>query len=406
MITLLHKSNILLVLIGIFIINISIEYKKYEELIYEEIFESKVEVVNIYDKKDYQVLKLKAENFSFYTSLNSDIKLEKLDILNIGFISKEVTFIEYLKGFYAKNIYFDKLEREKTFKDNVINKINLNHNDEMISELFQALFLAIPISSNLRDICTNYGISHLIALSGFHLAVISFIIYWILHIPYFYIHKKYLPYRNRRFDLLLVCMIVLFIYLIFVGIVPSLLRALVMLVISLFLLRNNIKIFSFKTLLYTVFLILSFIPIFMFSLGFWFSVIAVFYIFLYLKYFSNINKYTSIIFFNFWIFLVFNPIVHFFFANTSYEQLLSPFLTIFFSLFYPLEIFLHIFDIAIYFDSFIKDFLEHKIDVFEIKTSIYFLVIYLAFSFYSIFKKRIFIALNILAILFNIYLYC
>ena len=405
MITFINKYRLFLLLFFIFLINISIEHKKYEELTNEEIYETRVSILNIYDKKDYQVLKLKADNFIFYTSLDKEIKLEKLDILNIAFITKKLAFLDYLKGFYSKTIYFDKLERDRNFKDELIYKINSNHQNEMISELFQALFLAIPISSNLRDICTNYGISHLIALSGFHIAVISFVIYWLLYFPYTYFHKRYFPFRNRKFDLLIVCMLVLFGYLFFVGIVPSLLRSLIMLLLSVILLRNNITIFSFGTLLYTVLLIISFIPSFIFSLGFWFSVIAVFYIILYMKYFSEMNKYLSFAFFNFWMFLIFNPIVHFYFPQTSYEQFLSPIITIFFTLFYPFEIFAHIFDFAIYFDGFLKLFLEHKMNVFEVVTPFYFFVIYIAVSLFSTINKMAFFFLNILMILFNFYLF-
>lgn len=405
MITFMNKNRLFLLLLFIFLINISIEHKKYEEIISEEIYESKVSILNIYDKNDYQVLKLKANNFILYTSIDKEIKLEKLDILNIVFVTNKISFIDYLKGFYSKTIYFDKVKRDVDFKDKIIYKIDSNHQDEMISELFQALFLAIPISSNLRDICTNYGISHLIALSGFHIAVISFVIYWILYFPYTYFHKRYFPFRNRKFDLLIVCMLVLFGYLFFVGIVPSLLRSLIMLLISVILLRNNIKIFSFGTLLYTVLLIITFIPSFIFSLGFWFSVIAVFYIILYMKYFFNMNKYLSFAFFNFWMFLIFNPIVHFYFPQTSYEQFLSPIITIFFTLFYPFEIFAHIFDFAIYFDGFLKLFLEHKMNVFEVVTPFYFFVIYIAVSLFSTINKMAFFFLNILMILFNFYLF-
>ena len=405
MITFINKYRLFLLLFFIFLINISIEHKKYEELTYEEIFETKVSVLNIYDKKDYQVLKLKADNFIFYTSLDKEIKLDKLDILNIAFISKKVTFIDYLKGFYSKTIYFDKLERNRNFKDELIYKINSNHQDEMISELFQALFLAIPISSNLRDICTNYGISHLIALSGFHIAVISFVIYWLLFFPYSFFHKRYFPFRNRKFDLLVICISVLFLYLFFVGIVPSLLRSLIMLVLSVILLRNNIEIFSFGTLLYTVLLIITFIPSFIFSLGFWFSVIAVFYIILYMKYFFNMNKYLSFVFFNFWMFLIFNPIVHFYFPQTSYEQFLSPIITVFFTIFYPIEIFAHMFDFAFYFDEYLKIFLEYKMKVFEVFTPLYFFVLYLVVSLFSTINKKAFYFLNILMVLFSFYLY-
>ena len=43
----------------IFIINLSIEYSKYLEFIDEEIYETKVEVLNIYKKTTKQILMLK-----------------------------------------------------------------------------------------------------------------------------------------------------------------------------------------------------------------------------------------------------------------------------------------------------------------------------------------------------------
>lgn len=100
----------------------------------------------------------------------------------------------------------------------------------MIRELFNALFLAIPVSSQLRDIITAYGIAHVVALSGFHIVVLSFIIYWILYFPYSFLQNRYFPYRNRRFDILLITMAILFYYLLLTDIVPSLLRAFVLLV--------------------------------------------------------------------------------------------------------------------------------------------------------------------------------
>jgi competence protein ComEC len=140
-------------------------------------------------------------------------------------------------------------------------------------------------------------------------------------------------------------------------------------------------------------------------LGFWFSIMAVFYIFLFVKYFVDLNKYLQIIFFNIWMFLIFNPIVHFYFPQTSYEQFLSIIITIFFTLFYPLEIFAHIFDFASCFDGFIKYFLYHEMYVYEVFTPFYFFIVYLGASLGSIFYKKAFYLLNILMIIFNIYLY-
>lgn len=395
----------ILFLFFIFLLNLSIEYSKYLDLIEEEIFETQVEVLNIYQKDDFDILKLKASNFNFFTSFPKDEKIDKFQILNIVFISKDISFLEYLKGFYTKTVYFDFLEKEEKFKDKIIKKINSNHQDKMISELFQALFLALPISKELRDICTNYGIAHVIALSGFHIVVLSFCIYWIVYFPYSFFHQKFFPYRNKRFDILIFTLIFLLYYLILTDIVPSLLRAFVMFCLGIYLLRSNIKIFSYMTLFYTFLIVIAFFPKYIFSLGFWFSIIAVFYIYLFMQYFRNLNKYFQLFFFNLWMFLIFNPIVHLFFPQTTIEQFLSIIITIAFTLFYPFEIVAHTFDFAIYFDEYIKKFLEYKFFVYEVKTPLYFFIVYLIFSFLSIFYKKAFYILNLLMILFNLFLY-
>lgn len=405
MIILKPQHKLLLVLIIILLINISIEYSKYQELIDDEVYETKVKVLNIYPKKDYNILRLSASNFDFFTNIDKSESVEKLDILNILILSKNISFLDYLKGFYAKSIIFKKIEKQSGFKDEIIKKIDSNHEDNITKELFQALFLAIPISKELRDICTNYGISHLIALSGFHLGVLSFVIYWIFYFPYTYLHKKYFLYRNKKYDLLLISISFLFFYLILTNVVPSLLRAFVMFVFAIFLLRYNIKLFSYTTLFIVFLIVISLFPKYFFSLGFWFSIIAVFYIFLFLQYFSKLNKYLQIVLFNLWMFLIFNPIVHFYFPQTSYEQFLSPLITILFTFFYPFEIFAHIFDFAIYFDGFIKKFLYWDMYVYNVETPFYFFIVYLMFSLASIFYKKAFWVLNILMIIFNLYLY-
>ena len=394
-----------LFLLFIFLINLSIEYNKYLDLIDEEVYEVKVEVLNIYEKPTNNILRLKSQNFDFFANINKSEDIKKSDMLSMAIISLDVSFLDYLKGFYAKIIYFNKIEKTPKFIDKIIIKINSNHEDEMIKELFQTLFLGTSISKELRDICTNYGISHVIALSGFHLAVLSFTIYWLLYFPYSFFHQRFFSYRNKKYDLILISLVILFYYLILTDIIPSLLRAFVMLVLTIYFLRSNIKIISYTNLFFTFLIVIALFPKFLFSLGFWFSIIAVFYIFLFIQYFKNLNKYFQIIFFDFWMFLVFNPIVHFYFPQTTYEQFLSIIINILFAIFYVFEIVAHIFGFAIYFDGFIKDFLSYEMNVFIVKTPFYFLVIYIFVSFASIFNKNIFLIMNILMIFFNLFLY-
>ena len=399
------KLALIFFLIFIFLINLSIEYNKYLDFIDEEVYEVKAEVLNIYEKPKNNILRLKTENFDFFTNIDKSEDVKKSDMLSIAIISLDVSFYDYLEGFYATTIYFDKIEKTPKFIDKIIEKINSNHEDEMIKELFQTLFLGTTISKELRDICTNYGISHVIALSGFHLAVLSFTIYWVLYFPYSFFHQKYFSYRNKKYDLILISLVILFYYLILTDIIPSLLRAFVMLILTIYFLRSNIKIVSYTNLFFTFLIVIALFPKFLFSLGFWFSIIAVFYIFLFIQYFKNLNKYFQIIFFNVWMFLVFNPIVHFYFPQTTYEQFLSIIINILFPIFYVFEIVAHIFGFAIYFDDFIKDFLSYKMNVFSVETPFYFLLIYMICSIASVFNKKIFLILNILIVIFNLYLY-
>ncbi|MGJ0360532.1 ComEC/Rec2 family competence protein [Aliarcobacter cryaerophilus] len=394
-----------LFLLFVFMINILFNYLSYKELKKEYIFETKAEVLNIYPKEKFDVIKLKGDGFEFFASFSKDENIKKLDFLNVVFDTRNITFYTYLKGFFTKILYFERGEKNNSVKEKIIKNIEENHDDFMIRELFNALFLAIPISSQLRDIITAYGIAHVVALSGFHIVVLSFVIYWILYFPYSFLQNRYFPYRNRRFDILLITMAILFYYLLLTDIVPSLLRAFVLFSLGLYLLRSNIKVISYLTLFYTFLIVIALFPQYIFNIGFWFSIFAVFYIYLFIQYFKNRNKILLYIFFNIWMFLIFNPIVHFFFAQTAIEQFYSIPITIFFTIFYPLEIVAHIFNISSYFDDYLKIFLENKIYVYEVFTPLYFFIPYILFSFFSIWSKKSFFILNILMIGFNFYLY-
>ncbi|MCT7538244.1 ComEC/Rec2 family competence protein [Aliarcobacter cryaerophilus] len=394
-----------LFLLFVFMINILFNYLSYKELKKEYIFETKAEVLNIYPKEKFDVIKLKGDGFEFFASFSKDENIKKLDFLNVVFDTRNITFYTYLKGFFTKILYFERGEKNNSVKEKIIKNIEENHDDFIIRELFNALFLAIPVTSELRDIITAYGIAHVVALSGFHIVVLSFVIYWILYFPYSFLQNRYFPYRNRRFDILLITMAILFYYLLLTDIVPSLLRAFVLFSLGLYLLRSNIKVISYLTLFYTFLIVIALFPQYIFNIGFWFSIFAVFYIYLFIQYFKNGNKILLYIFFNIWMFLIFNPIVHFFFAQTAIEQFYSIPITIFFTIFYPLEIVAHIFNISSYFDDYLKIFLENKIYVYEVFTPLYIFILYILFSFFSIWSKKCFFILNILMIGFNFYLY-
>ncbi len=404
----INKNFIILfcIFVLIFIINISYEYHNYKDFKQNNFLKLQSRIVNIYEKKDYDILKIKTNTFTFFTKIQKNLKelknLKKNSRISIIILTNKISFYSYLKGFYTNNISLHLL---KNNENKLINHINSQHQNKQIQEIFQALFLAIPLGKNLRDKFAAFGISHIIAISGFHLSILSFVLYWIFYAFYSPVHQKYLPYRNKKFDILLIVLVFLFLYLLLTSVVPSLLRAFIMLSLGIYFLRSRIKILSFKTLLLTFIIIIVLFPKYIFSLSLWFSMFGVFYIFLYLQYFKNLNKYLQVLFFNYWIFLSMNPLTHYFFQITAYEQLYSPIITFLFILFYPLELFLHLINQAFILDFILEYFLNYKIQTFNVSSPLWLFVSYLLISLASIFSYRAFILLNIFLIVFSIYLF-
>jgi competence protein ComEC len=178
-----------------------------------------------------------------------------------------------------------------------------------------------------------------------------------------------------------------------------------MFVFGFLLLRANIKILSFENLLLTLLVILTFFNHYIFSISLWFSAAGVFYIFLFIHYYKNINKYILFFFFNFWIYLSVNPITQYFFGAVSFYQLSSPFLSLVFTIFYPLSLFLHILGFGDSFDKLILLWFSydvHKIDLFA---SIYFIIPYILLSLYAIYSKLAFRFVEICFVSFNLWLF-
>ncbi|RXJ97290.1 competence protein [Malaciobacter molluscorum] len=387
----------------IFCFNSIKEYDNYKKLIVDDVFSTKARVLNIYNKKQFKILKLKSNNFIFYTRTRKDFK--KNDFLEVLFISKYINFYDYIKGFFVKTLFITKKQNSKTINSFLSLKISKQHTNKTINEFFQAIFLAIPISMNLREYFSKVGISHLIAISGFHLGLFCFFIYNLLFFIYKPFHSKYFNYRNIKFDLLMVCSIFLLIYLVVIDFVPSFLRAFLMFILGIFFLRNNIKVLSFNTLFFTLILIISFNPKYLFSLSLWFSIVGVFYVYLFLYYFKDKSKIFIFLFFNIWIFLAMNPFIHYFFSITSYAQLLSFLVTLLFTIFYPVMLFLHIIGYGGLFDEYLIRLFYFDISSYDVSVSLSFVIFYSLISLLSVYKKIFFIILNILIVLFFIYIY-
>lgn len=305
-----------------------------------------VDVLKHYTKskegKSYEVLKLRTdEGAKFYITSKSPLKELVGYKTKVWVKTKYISFFEYLKGFATKGAVIS-ISRNKADTYKLGDTLKTIHKDQEVSQIYGALFFALPLSSSLQDRFSMLGVSHLLAISGFHLGVLSFILFTLLRLPYTQLQKNFFPHRHRNRDLFLIVALILGVYLTFLGDVASLLRAYAMLLVGYVLHDRGMKIVSMQMLFVTIVLLLSLWPRLFFSMGFWLSVSGVYFIFLYLRYFSELPKLSSFIAVPVWVYMMMTPIALVLFGNYSLYHPLSILWSILFTLFYPLALFLHL----------------------------------------------------------------
>jgi competence protein ComEC len=386
-----NKKEYLLFGVLIFLIftsSLFLKYIEFQKFTKFDISTQKVFVEQQYWKKDKFILKLRTENgFRFYTSSKEKIINLQGFLINIDIkIYKSFTFFQYLSGtfLFTKNISIASGIENRYKITEYFKKI---HQNEKIAELYSTLFLATPISKNLREDLGKLGVSHLAVLSGFHTGFIIGFIFMLSYIFYKPIHKYFMPYRNLVKDTAIFSIFVITGYLIFLGNPPSFLRAVSMFLISFLIFDRNLLKSKFEVLFLAVIILIAFQPTLIFSLGFWFSVSGVFYILLYLKY-IKLPIWIDIFLINLWVFLAMLPIVHFIFPIFYFAQLLSPIWTILFSIFYPISAVLHIVGYPALFDEVLSNFLNCECGKeYQFKTPLSILILYLGTSIYFAFRN-------------------
>ncbi|MFT7003039.1 MAG: competence protein ComEC [Sulfurimonas sp.] len=337
--------------------------------------------------KSYQILKLKTDDGTvFYSSAKKNFKDVKGKKLSLEISTRHMTFYEYLTSFYAysKVIHIDKTQ---TLKQKLNSYIQSQHINKDITNIYQALFSATPLTKDLQSTFSFLGVSHLLAISGFHLGVLSALLFFILKPLYGFFQNRYFPYRNSKSDIFLVVAFSLLLYLLFLDSPPSLLRSFAMLIIGFTLYDRGIKIISMQTLLLTVMLLLSFFPKLLFALGFWLSVSGVFYIFLFLIHFKHLSKIWQFILAPSWVYLMMLPHSLVIFSSFSIYHPLSIIWTTLFTLFYPISIFLHIFGFGNLFDGMLESFISLAQNKVTVVLGYEWLAIHVTLSLISIYKK-------------------
>lgn len=398
------KAFVLIMLLSLFCVSIFIEYKQFKKLTEFDDYITTVWVEKQYKKKNYWVLKYQSiEGFGFYTSSRENLKEIEGNYLSIRLFTDKLDFLSYLKGFYVPSQILSRL-KGKEFRYTLMHKLKQLHTPGT-GPLYNALFFAGSIPPSLRHQLSALGINHLLAISGFHLGVLSLLLFFILKLLYKPLQGRYFPYRNAHRDISIFILTVLFGYLYFLDFVPSLLRAFSMSVFAYFLYDRGMKILSFASLFLVVSFLIALWPKLIFALGFWFSVAGVFYIFLFLHHMKDLKPWQSFILLHFWVYLSMLPVVHYFYGSFSFYQLYSPILTMAFILFYPLALFLHLISLGFLLDPILDYILGLDIPITLIFTNFWMLIIYLFISLLAIFKRFFFYCTGIFSLLLMTYFF-
>ena len=345
------------VLLVLLLARLFFEYQTYKEFISKPFYFTHANVLNSYEKstkgKQYTVLKLRSDDgYTFYTTTHKKEDFQHKRLRLQIFPNKSIPFYKYMNVFYVKSKIKSIEKMPLTFKDRLLKKVDGQHENSALGSFYNAIFFATPIEKVLREKISLLGVSHLVALSGFHLSILWGLIYGLLLFPYRYFQQKNFPYRHALLDVGLLTMVILGLYLWFVDFPPSLLRSYAMVFAGWIVILLGIELLSFMFLSTIVLTLLVLFPSLLFSLGFWLSVLGVFYIFLLLQYTRSFNRWTiTLLFIPVGIFVLMLPFVHSIFGLTSLYQLLSPLLSLVFIVFYPLVMLLHLLNLGGMFDG-------------------------------------------------------
>ena len=114
-------------------------------------FEGDFIILNIYNKKNYDILKLQNSDFIFFTKVNQEefnkeyilnnnqsSSLKQLHRVNITLLTYNISFFDYLKCFYSNSFnleIIDNKSQDKNMKYFLYDKINSQHNNIYITTL-------------------------------------------------------------------------------------------------------------------------------------------------------------------------------------------------------------------------------------------------------------------------------
>ncbi|MDU9701645.1 ComEC/Rec2 family competence protein [Helicobacter pylori] len=393
-------------------INLYLEYLNYQKLDFSKPTSLSAQILLQYpktkDQKTYFVLKLQSKGMIFYTTIKEPLK--NLQYRHAQFFGKikSCSFLESLKSCFFQTYSFS-LTRKQGFKSHARHFIDSAHSSALVGNLYRALFIGDSLNKDLRDRANALGINHLLAISGFHLGILSVSVYFLFSLFYTPLQKRYFPYRNAFYDIGVLVWVFLLGYLLLLDFLPSFFRAFLMGLLGFLACFFGVRLLSFKLLILACCIAIALLPKLLFSVGFLLSVCGVWYIFLFLKHTQIFFKNSSFLMRSFQaislsalVFLNMLIIVHAFFPMFSPYQLFSIPLGLIFIVFFPLSLFLHAVGLGSLLDHLLS--MPLTIPTISVPSPLWLLGVHLFLTILSARSFKVYLSMNVLSAGF--FLYC
>ncbi|MUU30951.1 ComEC family DNA internalization-related competence protein [Helicobacter pylori] len=393
-------------------INLYLEYLNHQKLDFSKPTSLNAQILLQYpktkDQKTYFVLKLQSKGMIFYTTIKEPLK--NLQYRHAQFFGKikSCSFLESLKSCFFQTYSFS-LTRKHNFKSHVRHFIDSVHSNALVGNLYRALFIGDSLNKDLRDRANALGINHLLAISGFHLGILSASVYFLFSLFYTPLQQRYFPYRNAFYDIGVLVWVFLLGYLLLLDFLPSFFRAFLMGLLGFLACFFGVRLLSFKLLVLACCIAIALLPKLLFSVGFLLSVCGVWYIFLFLKHTQIFFKTSSFLMRSFQVislsalvFLNMLIIAHAFFPMFSPYQLFSIPLGLIFIVFFPLSLFLHAVGLGSLLDHFLS--MPLTIPTISVSSPLWLLGVHLFLTIVSVRSFKVYLSMNVLSAGF--FLYC
>ncbi|OPG51567.1 ComEC/Rec2 family competence protein [Helicobacter pylori] len=393
-------------------INLYLEYLNYQKLDFSKPTSLSAQILLQYpktkDQKTYFVLKLQSKNMIFYTTIKEPLKNLQYRYAQFFGKIKSCSFLESLKSCFFQTYSFS-LTRKHNFKSHVRHFIDSAHSSTLVGNLYRALFIGDSLNKDLRDRANALGINHLLAISGFHLGILSASVYFLFSLFYTPLQKRYFPYRNAFYDIGVLVWVFLLGYLLLLDFLPSFFRAFLMGLLGFLACFFGVRLLSFKLLILACCIAIALLPKLLFSVGFLLSVCGVWYIFLFLKHTQIFFKTSSFLMRSFQVislsalvFLNMLIIAHAFFPMFSPYQLFSIPLGLIFIVFFPLSLFLHVVGLGSLLDHILS--MPLIIPTISVPSPLWLLGVHLFLTILSARFFKVYLSMNVLSAGF--FLYC